>query len=57
MKLYEFQILIGQIGSGDHGSAIAGTGMRGGTGKVSASVATRGEDCVFGVEAMYRSIF
>lgn len=56
MELYEFQILIGQIGSGHHGGAVTGAGVRGRARKIGASVTTRSEHRVLGVETMQRSV-
>lgn len=56
MKLHELQVLIVQIGPGDHGSTISGTRVRRCTREVSASVAAGGKHRVLGVEAMQRPI-
>lgn len=56
MKLYKLQVLIGQIGPGDHSGAIPGAGMRRCAGEIGTPVAAGGEYCVLSVEAMQRPI-
>lgn len=56
MKLYEFEILIGQISSRDHGSTVAGASVRRGAGEVRTSVTTGSENRVLSVETMNSSV-
>lgn len=57
MELHKLQVFIGQIGPGDHSSAIPGAGVRGCAGKVGTPVAAGGKHRILGVEAMQRSVF
>lgn len=56
MELHKLQILIGQIGPGDHGSTIPSASVRGCAREVGAPVAAGGEHRILGVEAMQRAI-
>lgn len=56
MELHKLQVLIGQIGPGDHGSAIPGASVRGCTREVGAPVAAGGKHRVLSVKAMQRAI-
>jgi len=56
MKLHKLQVLIGQIGPGNHSGTVSGAGVCRCAGEVGASIAAGSEHRVLGVEAMQRSV-
>jgi len=57
VELDEFEILVGETGTGDHGHSISGTGVCGCAGEVGATVSTGGKNGVVGAEAVESTIF
>lgn len=57
VELHEFEILVGETGTGNHGGSVSGTGVRRGAREVGSSVTTCGKDGVVGEEAVEGTVF
>lgn len=56
VELDEFEILVGETGTGNHSRAITSAGMRGGAAEISTAITTSGQDGVVSEEAVQSTI-